>query len=143
MRFALLTESQVAEVIGSLKSKSCELDNIPTTVLKKMLPVLIPFITRIVNLSLSDGHFSMKWKMAVVRPLLKKLGLELLHTNFRPVSNLTFMSKIIECCMLLQLSEHCRKYDLQPDYQSAYREHYSCETALLKLSDNILWGMEK
>ena len=108
-----------------------------------MLPVLIPFITRIVNLSLSDGHFYMKWKMAVVRPLLKKLGLELLLTNFRPVSNLTFMSRIIEHCMLLQLGEHCRKYDLQPDYQSAYREHYSCETALLKLSDNILWGMEK
>ena len=85
----------------------------------------------------------MKWKMAVVRPLLKKLGLELLHANFRPVSNLTFMSKIIEHCMLLQLSEHCRKYDLQPDYQSAYREHYSCKTTLLKLSDNILWDMER
>lgn len=34
-------------------------------------------------------------------------------------------------------------YDLQPDYQSAYREHYSCKTALLQLSDNILWGMER
>ena len=80
----------------------------------------------------------MKWKTAVVRPLLKNLGLELIHSNFRPVSNLTFMSKIIECCMLLQLSGHCREYDIQLDYQSVYREHYSCETALLQLSDNIL-----
>ena len=53
------------------------------------------------------------------------------------------MSKIIESCMLLQLSGHCREHDLQLDYQSAYREHYSCETTLLQLSDNILWGMEK
>ena len=45
--------------------------------------------------------------------------------------------------MLLQISDHCNKYHLQPDYQSAYREHYSCETAILHISDNILWAMEK
>ena len=44
--------------------------------------------------------------------------------------------------MLLQLSKHCNKYQLQPDYQSAYREHYSCETSILKISNDILWGME-
>ena len=44
--------------------------------------------------------------------------------------------------MLLQLSQHCENYDLQPDYQSAYREHYSCETAILKVSNDILWAME-
>ena len=45
--------------------------------------------------------------------------------------------------MLLQTSDHCNKYHLQLDYQSAYREHYSCETAILHISDNILWAMEK
>ena len=45
--------------------------------------------------------------------------------------------------MLLQISEHCNKYKLQLDYQSAYREHYSCEMAILHVSDNILWAMEK
>ena len=64
-------------------------------------------------------------------------------SNFRPVSNLSFICKIIEKCMLLQLSHHCDKYSLQPDYQSAYREHYSCKTAILKLSNDILWAMEK
>ena len=44
--------------------------------------------------------------------------------------------------MLLQVSHHCKEYRLQPDYQSAYREHYSCETAILKVSNDILWGME-
>ena len=44
--------------------------------------------------------------------------------------------------MLLQVSHHCEEYHLQPDYQSAYREHYSCETAILKVSNDILWGME-
>ena len=45
--------------------------------------------------------------------------------------------------MLLQLSHHCDNYSLQPDYQSAYREHYSCKTAIFKLSNDILWAMEK
>ena len=45
--------------------------------------------------------------------------------------------------MLLQLSDHCDTYDLQPDYQSAYREHYSCETAVLQVTNDILWAMEK
>ena len=81
-------------------------------------------------------------KLAVVRPLLKKLGLDLISPNYRPVSNLTFISKVIEWCMLLQVSQHCEEYQLQLDYQSAYREHYSCEMAILKISNDILWGME-
>ena len=143
VRFAPMTEKEVSTVIASLKSKSCELDAIPTTILKKMLPDVIPLITKIVNISLTEGCFSKDWKTAVVRPLLKRLGLQLILSNYRPVSNLTFVSKIIERCMLLQLSQHCNDYDLQPDYQSAYREHYSCETAVLKVSNDILWAMEK
>ena len=45
--------------------------------------------------------------------------------------------------MLLQLSQHCEEFNLQPDYQSAYREHYSCETAVLKISNDVLWSMEQ
>ena len=95
-RFVPLTEQQVSNVITSLKSKSCKLDAIPTVILKKMLPKVITLITKIVNISLGDGLFCREWKMAVVRPLLKKLGLELIFPNFRLVSNLTFISKVIE-----------------------------------------------
>ena len=45
--------------------------------------------------------------------------------------------------MLLQLSDHCKMFNLQPDYQSAYKEDYSCETAVLGISNDILWAMEK
>ena len=45
--------------------------------------------------------------------------------------------------MLLQISAHCNQYGLQPDYQSAYRVHHSCETAILHLSNDILWAMER
>ena len=100
-------------------------------------------MTKILNLSLEEGKFCITWKTAIVCPLLKKLGLALINQNYRPVSNLPFISKVIEKCMLLQVSQHCNDYKLQPDYQSAYRPDYSCETVILKLSNNILWGMEK
>ena len=119
------------------------MDPIPTTTFKKLLPAILPLITKIVNLSLSEGQFIRSWKTAIVQPLLKKVGLQLIKSNFRLVSNLSFISKIIERCLLLQLSDHCDNCGLQPDYQSAYREHYSCETAVLKLSNDILWAMEK
>ena len=108
-----------------------------------MLSDVIPLITKIVNTSLTDGYSCREWKTAVIRPLLKCLGLQLILANFRLISNLTFVSKVIEKYMLLQLSQHCDNYILQLDYQSAYREHYSCETAILKVSNDILWAMER
>ena len=45
--------------------------------------------------------------------------------------------------MVLQLSQHCDNFNLQPDYNSAYRENYSCETAILRISNDILWAFEK
>ena len=94
--FAPMSQEEVSKVISGLKSKSCELDPIPTTILKVMLPKILPLITKIVNKSLGEGAFCREWKTAVVRPLLKKVGLELTFSNYRPVSNLTFISKIIE-----------------------------------------------
>ena len=81
VKFAPLSESQVSKIIASLKSKSCELDAILTTIFKKMLRKVIPLITKIVNTSLGDGCFCREWKVAVIRPLLKKLGLQLIHSK--------------------------------------------------------------
>ena len=64
-------------------------------------------------------------------------------TNYRPVSNLQFVSKIVEKVTLDQFTQHCNSNSLLPTYQSAYRKYYSCETSLVKLVNNILWAMEK
>ena len=53
-----------------------------------------------------------------------------------------FLSKVLEKCALKQLDDHCKKYASLPDYQSAYRQSYSCETALVKLVNDVLWNME-
>ena len=75
-------------------------------------------------------------------PLLKKAGLDLRLSNFRPVSSLSFISKLVEKVVLTQFNKHCSTYNLILDYQSAYRANYSCETALAKIVNDILWAVE-
>ena len=77
-----------------------------------------------------------------IKTITKKIGLHLICKNYRPVSNLKFLAKLVEKCMLLQFNEHCSLNSLLPSYQSAYRKFFSCETSLLKLADNLLNEME-
>lgn len=142
-QFQPLTENDVRKLINEMASKSCELDPVPTTILKQCLDKCICIITKIINVSLKKGVFVRSWKTAIVRPILKKLGLELIKSNYRPVSNLSFLSKLLEKAALQQFNPHCDEHNYFPDYQSAYRTSFSCETALVKICDDILWNMEK
>ena len=72
----------------------------------------------------------------------KKVGMELTNTSYRPVSNLPFLSKVVEKSVLLRFNRPCNEHNLMPSYQSAYRANFSCETALVKLTDDLLWAME-
>ena len=141
-KFERVTESEVVKCIRSMASKSCELDAIPTRTLKQVLNSVIEPITRIVNVSLENGIFASKWKTAIVHPILKKASSDLILSNFRPVSNLSFISKVVEKLVLVQFDKNCCTHRLIPDYQSAYRANYSCETALTKIVNDILWAME-
>ena len=94
--FKLLSEKQVKSIIASMSTKSCELDVLPTQLLKDILDRILTPITHLVNTSLQKGIFSPSWKEAIIRPLIKKAGLDLVYKNFRPVSNLSFLSKVVE-----------------------------------------------
>ena len=126
-----------------MKNKHCKLDTIPTSILKQILEACLPAITQIVNLSLTNGEFCENWKVAAVKPPLKKPGLDLISKNYRPISNLPFISKLVEKCMLKQLLEHCENHNLLPDFQSAYWKYYSTKTSLIRLTNDILWSMER
>ena len=85
------------------------------------------------------GNFPSSYKNALVTPLLKRptLDQEVLK-NFRPVSNLCFLSKVLEKVVAAQLDLHLSQNNLHKPYQSAYRKGHSTETALLKIHDDII-----
>ena len=91
------SEDEVRKIIMKSASKSCDLDSIPVNILKALLDILIKPITTIINLSLESGTFPLSFKEAHVTPLLKKANLPVNNLkNYRPVSNLSFISQIIE-----------------------------------------------
>ena len=136
-----MSDKEILRVINEMPNKHCDLDPVPSIVFKKLAPYLKSEVTALVNLS-SHGVFTELWKSSIVKPLLKKIGLDLISKNYRPVSNLKFLAKLVEKCMLLQFNEHCSLNSLLPSYHSAYRKIFSCETSLLTLADKLLNVME-
>ena len=90
---------------------------------------------------LKDACFSGSWKI-VVRPLIKKCNLHRIDENFRPVSYVAFVSKLIERAVLDQLNWHCTYNVIHSVFQSAYKANHSYETASLKFVNDMLWTME-
>ena len=112
----------------SIKSKICELDPIPTMLLKDMQPILLLYLTEIINKILTEGMFIERWKTAIVSPRLKKSGLELIKKTYKPVGSLLFPTKVVERCIPEQFNLHCTEFNLLSDFQSGYRHTYSIET---------------
>ena len=141
--FRQVSEDEVKDLILKSPSKSCGLDAIPTQLLKNSLSDLLPSITKIINVSLSSGIVPPSFKDAIVNPLLKKLGLDQNQfNNYRPVSNLPFLSKILEKVVLKQLMEHIIKNKLRQKFQSAYRMFHSTETALLRVFNDLINALD-
>ena len=121
-RFELVaTADEVRKLIINSPSKTCDLDPIPTELLKYCLDVLLVPITQMVYLSLISGVFPDIFKTSHVMPLLKKPSLSKDDMkNYRPVSNLNFVSKIIEKVIANRIRSHLERNDLSNQYQSFY-----------------------
>ena len=134
-------------VIMKMKDKHCKLDIIPTSTLKQRLEACLPAITQIVNTN--SQPVPNKWRIlqglesCSCQTSTNKPSLDLISKNYRPISNLPFISKLVGKCMLKWLLEHCENHNLLPDFQSAYQKHYSTETSLIRLTNDILWSMER
>ena len=131
--FERAIEDEIKKLILSSSSKSCDLDPIRTSVLKNCLDILVTRITDIINISMDTNTFPKKFQEAHVRPLLKLNELK----NYRPVSYLSFVSKILEKVVANRLQAHIKHNHLSDLLQSAYRKHHSTESALLKVNSDI------
>ena len=141
--FKEISKQEVRNIIQKSPKKCCLLDPLPTWLLIKCLIALNPILTNIVNASLSLSNVPRSLKVAIIRPLLKQINLSHIFKNYRPVSNLKYISKLIERVILEQLSEHLLANNIYEPMQSACRYGHSTETALLKVQNDILKNMNK
>lgn len=141
--FQMLNENDVLKIVKSSSTKHCELDPIPTKILKSSLMCFTPALTTLLNSSLSSGVFPDVFKLALVKPKLKKANLDASnYKNIRPISNLTYAGKLIEKAVLQQYTAHLDSHSLSGAYQSAYKKHHSTETLLMSIFDDIYRALD-
>ena len=134
----------LSSLISKLNKTTCVLDPFPTKLLMSHLFYIIDIILCIVNLCFSSGVFPTACKSSIIFPLIKKQGLdpEILK-NYRPVANLSFISKIIEKAIATQIHDHLINNDIVDNFQSAYKAGHSCETVLLRVYNDIVTTIGK
>ena len=139
-----VSEDELRAVLNSAPTKQCSLDPIPTAMLKENLTAILPIMLQIVNKSLEESLVPVSLKEAVIHPKIKKDNLDQnVLSNYRPISNLPFMAKILEKIVSKQLDHHLNTHGLHDVYQSAYRQHHSTELALLKVQTDIMKALDK
>ena len=143
--FSSLPSMNIKKIIANAPTKSCALDPLPTGLLKLCLEdnYILDYVCKMINYCVTNT-FPQVFKSAIVIPLLKKPSLEVSNfKNYRPVSNLPFISKVVEKVIAAQLRNHLAENNLLDQYQSAYRSKHSTETALVKVQSDVINALDK
>ncbi len=136
--------AELRRAVRSANNKTCGLDPCPTVLLKETIAAHEQTILDIFNGSLEHGVFPELFKEADVTPVLKKPGLdEQLLSNYRPVSNLAFLCKVLERIVADRLRAHIDFNNLGEKFQSAYQPNHSTETALVRVQNDISSALDR
>ncbi|KAK3530027.1 hypothetical protein QTP86_009918 [Hemibagrus guttatus] len=138
MQLSTVASEEVLQITRSCNPTTCPLDPIPSAMLQTISPDLLPFITTVINGSLTSGHVPTAFKKARVIPILKKPALDPSDiSNYRPVSLLSFLSKILERIVCNQLSDYLMQNNLHDPNQSGFKAAHFTETALLAVTEKL------
>jgi len=138
-----LTTDDVINAVKRLPDKSSAADPFPTSVFKQVIDLLSPYITELFNRSLAVGRFPAVFRQAFITPIVKKPGLDATDvSSYRPISNLSMLSKLLERLVASQLMEYMSSASLLPTLQSGFRSGHSTETAVLRVLSDILLAVD-
>ena len=136
-RFTEIQEESVSQIINNLPNKnSYSCDGISSKLLKLIEPDIVKPLTLLINQVLNTGQFPDKLKVAKVISIFKK-NYPTLFTNYRPISLLPVISKVLEIIMNNQLLMYFTNTKLLSDNQYGFRPHHSTEYAALEIVDTI------
>ena len=131
--FTELSISQFRDLISASSNSTCPLDIIPTNLVKSFPDYYFLDLLKL-KLSLKAGYFPQSFKMAIVKPHLKKANSDKEDlSNYRPISNLSYISKLLERAAFMQMREHLEKNSVLSKCQSAYRKFFLQKQRWLRL----------
>ena len=136
-QFQIVSEHEIIKITKDLKPKfSSGPDQLPTKVLKDLVPSIIKPLTNLINRSLLQGYVHQRFKESIIIPLHKGERKDLI-SNYRPISLINSMSKILEKIVYKQLFNYLNFYCLFYSYQFGFRKHFSTEMAMAELLKKI------
>lgn len=136
-------EAEIESIITSLKNNCAKgWDGIPSSILKQYKNILIPPITHVCRLSLSAGVFPDAFKKAVIKPIYKA-GDRSLISNYRPISLLPSLSKVLERIMNKRLMNYLEVNNLLSPHQYGFRAERSTASAVHGLTEFIVGGLDE
>ena len=140
--FYTVSESVVKDCLLNIKSTATGADQINLEMILLCLDRILPFITNIVNSCLLENDFPDVWKISRIFPLCKKPNIDS-YNDLRPINILPVLSKVLEKIMNSQIRDYVDLYNILPQCQSGFREGFSCTTALLHVTDDIISSIDK
>ena len=146
MQFAIpnITKKRVSELLLSIPShKVTGDDGISVKILKITAPAVLPSLTRLLNLCISNKVFPSAWKVAKVTPVFKGNGSRSDCNNYRPISVLPVLSKLLERHICDHLCDFLTSNGILYKLQSGFRKSFSTETTLIRLIDELLLNLDK
>ena len=136
--FRLTSEEEVCKIIKTSKKTNTPIETFPSKFYSELLPEFLPYLVVLFNSSFTSGSVPDSFKQAIVRPLIKKPNLDSNDpSNFRPISLLPFLSKVLERLIYCRLTEHMNFIQLDEEFQSGFKCLHSTETALLYVTDRL------
>ena len=141
-KFNPITVVDIVKVVKSLKSNAVGVDSISSQFIKLSINYIAPIITHIVNVSFKHNKFPDRWKHAIIKPIPKNDN-PMSPTDFRPISLLPAISKVIEKIACSQMCQFLWGNSSLDKLQSAYKKFHSTSTALLNITDDIYKAMDQ
>ena len=131
-----ITIEDLRKYVKKLKGgRSCGVDDIDSFSLKLAAPFIEDVLLHLVNLVITSGKFADCWKIQLIHPYYKK-GNKLFGENYRPVSNIPEVSKLVEYAVLDQLFKHFYENELLHPNHHGFLPSHSTLTALLQIYDS-------